>query len=89
MVLFDTGEVYHTGYGAQGNNGDATTTNRNYYIRVGRSSGAGRGTGVLRDKFIVKVGTSDKTGGGADQNMETHTCFAISNAGEVFTWGYF
>lgn len=88
MVLFDNGEVYKAGYNGHGSNGDATTSDRAYFVRVGRSAGAGRGTGVLRDKHIIKIGTSDKSGGGSDENLDTHSCFALSNNGEVFTWGY-
>jgi alpha-tubulin suppressor-like RCC1 family protein len=88
MVLFDNGEVYHTGYGGHGQNGDSTASTTAYFKRVGRANTGGRGTGTLRDKFIIKVGASDKSGGSSTANMDTHSCFAISNAGEVFTWGY-
>jgi hypothetical protein len=84
LSLFDNGEVYHTGYGGHGQSGDGTTTTYRYNRRVGRSGA--RGTGVLRDVFIVKVGHSCKSGNSTDQ--DTHTCYAISDTGAMYTWGY-
>ena len=84
LALFDTGEVYHTGYGGHGQNGDGTTSDYAYFRRVGRSGG--RGTGVLRDVRIIKVGHSAKTGHMGE--ISTHSCYALSDAGAVYTWGY-
>lgn len=84
LALFDTGELYAAGYNGEGGTGDTTTTTRQYMRRVGRA--AGRTTGVLRDKFVIKTGTSVKSGNQTELN--SHHCFALTNAGEVFMWGW-
>jgi len=84
LVLFDNGEVYHIGYGGHGQSGDGTTSTYHYARRVGRTGG--RGTGVLRDVHVIKVGQSTKGGDGTD--LDTHSCFVISDTGKVWTWGY-
>lgn len=84
FALFDTGELYHCGYGGHGQNGDGTTTTYQYFRRVGRSGG--RGTGVLRDVHIIKTGHSAK--GVYADNIDTHSCYALDNQGRIWTWGY-
>lgn len=84
FALFDNGELYHCGYGGHGQNGDGTTNSRQYFRRVGRSGG--RGTGVLRDVFIIKCGHSAK--GVYADNIDTHACYALDDQGRVWTWGY-
>ena len=84
FFLFDNGELYHTGYGGHGQNGDGTTNNYRYVKRVGRSGG--RGTGVLRDVKVIKVAHSCKSGTTSDDS--THHCMALDDQGRVWTWGY-
>jgi hypothetical protein len=84
LVLFDTGELYSTGYNAQGQNGDSTTTSVAYMRRVGRSGS--RGTGTLRDKRVIKAGTNVKSGNQTE--LQEQHCFALCDDGTVFMWGW-
>jgi len=85
LILFDNGEVYSYGHGDRGQNGDGTTTNYHYLRRVGRSTG-GRGSGILRDVFVVKVAAS---GGLIDYSMGNYEhCAALDSEGRVWMWGY-
>lgn len=86
FVLFDNGEVYGSGYNGNGELADGTSTTRNFFVRTGRNYLGGRGSGTLRGKRIVKIGTNQKSGNAT--NDSAHSCFAISDAGEVFTWGW-
>lgn len=85
LFLFDNGEVYSHGYGGNGQNGDGTNNNYNYNRRVGRSTG-GRGTGALRDVFVVKVAASGGLGHIGMANYEH--CAAIDSTGQLWMWGY-
>ena len=85
FMLFDNGEVYATGYGGNGQNGDGTNTNYNYVRRVGRSTG-GRGTGVLRDVFIVKLAPS--YGNSHTWSNDYQHVLALDSNGGVWSWGY-
>jgi hypothetical protein len=84
LCLFDNGELYHTGYGGHGQSGDGTTNTYRYWRRVGRSGA--RGTGVLRDVKIIKTGHTAKSGHQGE--IDTHSCFALDDQGQVWTWGY-
>lgn len=85
LFLFDNGEVYSLGYGGAGQNGDGTTTSSSFSRRVGRST-EGRGGGVLRDIFIVKVAATEGIGHVWMNNYEH--CAALDNNGQVWMWGY-
>jgi hypothetical protein len=83
-VLFDNGEVYAAGVNGQGQLGDGTTTNRPYFVRVGRS--AGRGTGVLRDEKIIKVASTVMSGDAFVGT--TNTGYFLTEDGKVYSTGY-
>lgn len=85
LFLFDNGEVYSHGYGVNGQNGDGTSGSYYYNRRVGRGTG-GRGTGSLRNVFIVKVASSGGLGNVAMGNYEH--CAAIDSNGNLYMWGY-
>jgi len=87
LFLFDNGEVYSMGYGGRSQNGDGTTNNYHYTRRVGRSTG-GRGTGLLRDVFVVKVAASGGNAAGAISNADYEHCAALDSNGQVWMWGY-
>lgn len=84
LYLFDSGELYSTGYGGTGEIGDGTTTTYKMVRRVGRSGA--RGTGVLLGVRIIKVTHSNKSG--IENQNNTHTSAALDNLGRVWTWGY-
>jgi hypothetical protein len=84
LALFDTGELYHTGYSADGAMGDGTTTTRRYFKRVGRSGA--RGTGLLRNVRVIKCGTNVKSGNQTE--LDSHGCFALTDTGAVYMWGW-
>lgn len=84
-VLFDNGEVYCTGYGGNGQLGDGGTTSYTYTRRAGRSTG-GRGTGVLRDVFIVKLAPSH--GNSHLWGADYQHILALDSNGGVWSWGY-
>lgn len=84
-VLFDNGEIYSMGYGGNGQIGDGTNTSYSYPRRTGRSSG-GRGTGVLRDVFIVKLAPS--YGNSHTWSNDYQHILALDSNGGVWSWGY-
>lgn len=84
FMLFDNGEVYATGYGGNGQNGDGTNTSYQYVRRVGRSGE--RGTGVLRDVFIVKLAPS--FGNSHVWAANYQHILALDSNGGVWSWGY-
>lgn len=84
LALFDTGELYSCGYGANSNNGDGTTNARRYMRRVGRTGA--RGSGTLRDKFVIKCGTNVKSGNQTE--LDSHGSFALCSDGSVYMWGW-
>jgi alpha-tubulin suppressor-like RCC1 family protein len=84
LVLFDTGELYHAGYAAQGSHGDGTSTTRQYFRRVGRSGA--RGTGTLRTERVIKCGSNVKSGNQTE--LDAHGCFALTDTGSVYMWGW-
>jgi hypothetical protein len=85
LVLFDNGEVYHSGSGSSGESGDSTNNSYSYFRRVGRSTT--RGTGVLRTTKIVKVGHNSLSGY-MNTSQGQHSCFALDNQGRVWVWGW-
>jgi hypothetical protein len=71
-------------YGANSNNGDGTTNARRYMRRVGRTGA--RGSGTLRDKFVIKCGTNVKSGNQTE--LDSHGSFALCSDGSVYMWGW-
>ena len=86
--LFDSGEVFTYGYGAQSSNGDFSNTTRNQFTRPGEGpNNGGRGNGILRDVNIVKIATNISSDCTADEQSYSHV-MALSEEGEVWVWGY-
>ena len=85
-ALFDNGELYQAGYGGHGQGGDSTTNTRRYYRRVGRAYNGGRGTGTLRGVKIIKVAHNAKSG--RQDNIDTHSAYALDDQGRIWSWGY-
>lgn len=86
IILYDNGEVYLSGYNAQGNMGIGDTTTRFAFTRIGRNATQGRGTGTLRDVKIIKVSISNITEEGS--HNEGNSLIFLSSDGRVFTSGY-
>ena len=89
MCLMNSGEVYHWGYGGHGQNGDASTSNRDYPVRVGGSNqnvylAATDSAHVFRSVRIKRIFLSNWQG----YNSNTHSCYAIDEDGELWSWGY-
>jgi alpha-tubulin suppressor-like RCC1 family protein len=89
MCLMNSGEVYHWGYGGHGQNGDASTSNRDHPVRVGGSNqnvylAANDSAHVFRSVRIKRIFLSNWQG----YNSSTHSCYAIDEAGELWSWGY-
>lgn len=84
-VLFDTGEVYASGYNGDGQLVDGTTTNRPYFVRCGRTTG-GRGTGFFLNQNIIKVASS-AVSGSAWATTTSNVGF-LTKEGRVWTCGY-
>jgi hypothetical protein len=87
LVLFDNGEVHHSGYTGHGQNGDGTTTDWINFIQCGYANINRTGTTtVLRTKKAIRIASS------ADGTPQTHSCYAlIRNADdtrELYAWGY-
>jgi alpha-tubulin suppressor-like RCC1 family protein len=89
MALFDNGELYHWGYGGNGNTGDGQSTDREYPHRVGfiwgthQYQGVGTAAGRLATTRIVKICTQYSR---TDDN--THHCLVLDSDGNLWSWGY-
>ena len=89
MALMNSGELYHWGYGGHGQSGDASTSNRDYPVRVGGSDtnvylAANDSNHVFRSVRIKRCFISNWQG----YNDNTHSCYAIDEDGELWSWGY-
>ena len=89
MALMNSGEVYHWGYGGHGQSGDASTSNRDHPVRVGGSNQnvylrANTSSHVWRDTRIKRIFISNWQG----YNSNTHSCYAIDEDGQLWSWGY-
>ena len=89
MALMNSGELYHWGYGGHGQTGDASTSNRSYPTRVGGSDtnvylAANDSNHVFRSVRIKRCFISNWQG----YNDNTHSCYAIDEDGELWSWGY-
>ena len=90
MALMNSGELYHWGYGGHGQNGDASTNNRDHPVRVGGSNqnvylAANSSTHVFKDVRIKRCWISNVMDG---QNTNTHSCYALDENGNLWSWGY-
>ncbi|AFK66405.1 hypothetical protein SWPG_00158 [Synechococcus phage S-CBM2] len=83
--LFDNGEMYYTGYNAQGQRGDGQTTTRGELVaRPGRNENViWDDDHIMRDHFIIKMDGSS-TGG---NNKSGGTWYALTDEGRLFSWG--
>ena len=84
----NSGELYHWGYGGHGQTGDASTSNRSYPTRVGGSDTnvylGNDSNHVFRSVRIKRCFISNCNG----YNDNTHSCYAIDEDGELWSWGY-
>ena len=90
MALFNNGEIYHWGYGGHGQSGDAATSNRAYPVRCGGTYqevylAANASTHTLIATRIKRIWV---TNWGGDNNVNTHSCYALDTDGELWAWGY-
>jgi alpha-tubulin suppressor-like RCC1 family protein len=72
LYLFDNGEVKHSGYGGQGQSGTGNFTSYNQPTNING----------LEHVRIIKVALN------ITQEDTAHTCMALSEDGDVYTWGY-
>jgi len=89
MALFNNGELYHWGFGTNGENGNDATSTVAYPVRVGGSyanvfAGNNSSTHKFLNVRIVKCWISNKN---AD-DTGTHSCYALDDAGNLWAWGY-
>lgn len=86
-ILLNNGEVYHWGYGGNGESGDRSTSSRRM-ARVGGSYtetavALNTTTHVWRDIRIKRISCS-----AGNNNNSSHHCMALDEDGQVWTWGY-
>jgi alpha-tubulin suppressor-like RCC1 family protein len=87
LLLFNNGELYHIGYGSQGQSGDRSNSSR----RIARPGGTysetalatNTSTHILRNARIKRIATSTD-----ERNASVHHCVALDEDGNVYTWGY-
>lgn len=88
LALMNSGEVFHWGYGGNGENGDASTSNRGQPTRVG---------GTYSNIFLAANTTNHKflntrikriSVGRDTNNTSAHHCLALDESGNVWAWGY-
>ena len=72
LLLFDNGQVFHTGYGSQGQQGTG----------YDGSPGMSMTPDGLEDVFAVKI-TQTRSG-----ETDTHTPCILDDNGDIWTWGY-
>lgn len=72
LYLFDNGEVKHSGYGIHGQNGTGNFLSYNQPMNING----------LEHVNIIKVAMN------ITQEETAHTCIALSDKGDVYTWGY-
>lgn len=100
--LFDTGEVFWSGWQGSGETGDGGTTNRYYSRRVGRTSNQG-GSFNYNQQIQQYQGSFAKRGQGLLRDIQaiklstTSTTYANNSSssngaldinGQIWTWGY-
>jgi alpha-tubulin suppressor-like RCC1 family protein len=97
LVLMNSGEVFHWGYGGNSENGNGSTSNLGYAVRVGGTqtsvynntpwvaftNGSGGGH-AFRDVRIKRIAMS----GGCGTPDDVHHCLALDENGFVWAWGY-
>ena len=72
LLLFDNGQVFHTGYGSQGQQGTG----------YDGSPGSAMTPDGLEDVFAVKI-SQTRSG-----ETDTHTPCILDDNGDIWTWGY-
>jgi alpha-tubulin suppressor-like RCC1 family protein len=87
LVLFDNGEVHHSGYNGHGQNGQGNTTNYPSFVQCGYANvNRANTTTVLRSKKVIRIASS------ADGRTQTHSCYALvrnsNDTRELYAWGY-
>lgn len=100
--LFDTGEVFWSGWMGSGEHGDGGTTNRYYTRRVGRTSNMG-GSFNYNQQIQQYQGSFAKRGQGLLRDIQaiklstsctsyarnsSSSCGALDIDGQIWTWGY-
>lgn len=88
LILLNNGEVYHWGYGGNGESGDRANSSRRM-ARVGgtyteTAVALNTSTHVWRDTRIKRIAASNDT----SQDSSAHHCVALDEDGQVWTWGY-
>lgn len=87
LVLFNNGELYHVGYGAQGQSGDRSNSSRHIARPGGTYSetalATNTSTHILRNVRIKHIAMSAD-----ERNASVHHCVALDEDGNVYTWGY-
>lgn len=87
IALFNNGEVYCGGHGAQGEMGNRANTSR-YISRVGGTYtevavATNTTSHVFRDTKIIMI-----AGSGGERQASFHHCLALDEDGQVWSWGY-
>ena len=100
--LFDTGEVFWSGWMGSGEHGDGGTTNRYYTRRVGRTNNSGGGYNY-NQQIQQFQGSFAKRGQGLLKDIQaiklstsctsyarnsSSSCGALDIDGQIWTWGY-
>lgn len=90
MALMNNGEVYHWGYGGHGQSGDGSTSNRDFPVRVGGTNqnvyeASNSSTHKFKDVRIKRIWVSSAC---SSYNSTTHSCYALDEDGELWSWGY-
>ena len=86
-ILFNNGEVYHGGYGGNGESGDRSNSSR-YTARVGgtyteTALATNTSTHLFRNVRVKRIACS-----GGERSSSAHHCMALDEDGQVWTWGY-
>jgi alpha-tubulin suppressor-like RCC1 family protein len=82
IVLFNNGEVYCWGYGANAGNASGNNNSINYPVRAGNNNN----TQVLRGKKAIRIAST--TWGPVTQANISPANYALMSDGTLWSWGY-
>ena len=97
LVLMNSGEVFAWGHGGQGQNGDGSTSNRTFPVRVGgtlasvynNTNATTNANNAINGGHAfngVRIKRISRSGGGGFTTSGGH-CMALDENGQLWTWG--
>ena len=87
LVLFDNGEVHYCGLNDQGQRGDGTTDNYDYFTQCGYANvNRANTTTVLRSLKAIRIAST--AGGSTSTAVSNYALVDVAGARTLYGWGY-